>query len=85
MAKSRTPDLKSAHQSPDFRKPCGKFDDLTDRIDPHLYEVAQVLDALKGSVDSGSFRLGIDDGVSPAAYQWAAPASPYGVVARCAS
>src|SRR4051794_26367246 len=36
--------LKSAHQSPDFRKAWGKFDDLTDQIDPHLYEVAQVLD-----------------------------------------
>jgi quinol monooxygenase YgiN len=37
--------LQSAHQSPDFRKAWGKFDDLTDQIDPHLYEVAQVLDA----------------------------------------
>ena len=35
--------LQSAHQSPDFRKAWGKFDDLTDQIDPHLYEVAQVL------------------------------------------
>ena len=37
--------LQSAHQSPDFRKAWGKFDDLTDQIDPHLYEVAEVLDA----------------------------------------
>ncbi|MCP3465660.1 MULTISPECIES: antibiotic biosynthesis monooxygenase [unclassified Bradyrhizobium] len=37
--------LQSAHQSPDFRKAWGKFDDLTDEIDPHLYEVVQVLDA----------------------------------------
>src|ERR1700738_120916 len=37
--------LQSPHQSPDFRKAWGKFDDLTDQIDPHLYEVAQVLDA----------------------------------------
>ena len=37
--------LQSAHQSPDFRKAWGKFDDLTDQIDPHLYEVVQVLDA----------------------------------------
>jgi len=37
--------LQSAHQSPDFRKAWAKFDDLTDQIDPHLYEVVQVLDA----------------------------------------
>jgi len=37
--------LKSAHQSPDFRKAWGEFDDLTDQIDPHLYDVAHVLDA----------------------------------------
>jgi quinol monooxygenase YgiN len=33
--------LQQAHQSPDFRKAWGKFDDLTDQIDPHLYEVAR--------------------------------------------
>src|SRR6266571_3482121 len=37
--------LQSAHQSPDFRKEWSKFDGLTDQIDPHLYEVVQVLDA----------------------------------------
>jgi quinol monooxygenase YgiN len=36
--------LQQAHQSPDFRKAWRKFDDLTDQIDPHLYEVAEVLD-----------------------------------------
>lgn len=36
--------LQQAHQSPDFRKAWGKFDDLTDQIDPHLYEVAEVLE-----------------------------------------
>src|SRR5688572_33421542 len=36
--------LQQAHQSPDFRKAWGKFDDVTDQIDPHLYEVAEVLD-----------------------------------------
>jgi quinol monooxygenase YgiN len=36
--------LRQAHQSPDFRKAWGKFDDLTDQIDPHLYEVAEVLE-----------------------------------------
>src|SRR3982750_834248 len=37
--------LQSAHNAPDFRKAWHKFDDLTDQIDPHLYEVAEVLDA----------------------------------------
>src|SRR6201996_2895434 len=37
--------LQSAHRSPDFRKEWGKFDNLTDQIDPHLYEVVQALDA----------------------------------------
>ncbi len=37
--------LRSAHQSSDFRKVWHRFDDLTDQIDPHLYEVVQVLDA----------------------------------------
>ena len=36
--------LQSAHKSPDFRKAWRKFDDLTDQIDPNLYEVAEVLD-----------------------------------------
>jgi len=36
--------LRSAHQSPEFRKAWGKFDDLTDQIDPCLYEVVHVLD-----------------------------------------
>ena len=36
--------LQSAHKSPDFRKAWRKFDDLTDQIDPHFYEVAEVLD-----------------------------------------
>ena len=37
--------LQSAHRSPDFRKEWSKFDNLTDHIDPHLYEVVQALDA----------------------------------------
>src|SRR3977135_3494296 len=37
--------LQSAHKSPDFRKAWRKFDDLTDQIDPHLYEVTEVIDA----------------------------------------
>jgi len=36
--------LRSAHQSPEFRKEWGHFDQLTDEIDPHLYEVAHVMD-----------------------------------------
>jgi hypothetical protein len=34
--------LHSAHQAPEFRKEWTRFDQLTDGIDPHLYEVAQV-------------------------------------------
>jgi heme-degrading monooxygenase HmoA len=36
--------LRSAHKSPEFRKEWTRFDELTDEIDPHLYEVSFVLD-----------------------------------------
>src|SRR3954447_10302357 len=36
--------LRSAHQSPEFRKEWGHFDQLTDEIDPHLYEVVHAID-----------------------------------------
>jgi quinol monooxygenase YgiN len=36
--------LQSAHKSPDFRKAWRQFDDLTDQIDPNLYEVAEILE-----------------------------------------
>src|SRR5467141_2412056 len=39
--------LQAAHKSPDFRKAWRKFDDLTDQIDPHLYEVTEVIDAAR--------------------------------------
>jgi quinol monooxygenase YgiN len=39
--------LQQAHKSPDFRKDWRKFDDLADQIDPHLYEVAEVLDGAR--------------------------------------
>jgi quinol monooxygenase YgiN len=39
--------LQQAHTSPDFRKDWRKFEDLTDQIDPHLYEVAEVLDGAR--------------------------------------
>jgi heme-degrading monooxygenase HmoA len=39
--------LQSAHKSPEFRKKWSQFDQLTDEIDPHLYEVAQVIDGGK--------------------------------------
>ena len=32
------------HRSPEFRKEWGHFDRLADEIDPHLYEVAHVVD-----------------------------------------
>ncbi|WP_024508587.1 antibiotic biosynthesis monooxygenase family protein [Bradyrhizobium sp. ARR65] len=35
--------LRAAHQSPEFRKAWGEFGKLTDDIDPHLYEVAEIL------------------------------------------
>ncbi|WP_407175047.1 antibiotic biosynthesis monooxygenase family protein [Bradyrhizobium sp. STM 3562] len=35
--------LRAAHQSPEFRKVWGEFGKLTDDIDPHLYEVAEIL------------------------------------------
>src|SRR5438094_5120553 len=36
--------LRSAHQSPDFRRLWGRFEELTEEIDPHLYEVSEVMD-----------------------------------------
>jgi hypothetical protein len=36
--------LHSAHKSPEFRKEWGQFDQSADEIDPHLYEVAHVMD-----------------------------------------
>jgi quinol monooxygenase YgiN len=40
-----SPDLlRAAHQSPEFRKAWNQFGKLTDEIDPHLYEVAEILD-----------------------------------------
>jgi quinol monooxygenase YgiN len=36
--------LRAAHQSPEFRKEWGHFDQLTETIDPHLYEVSHVMD-----------------------------------------
>ena len=37
--------LHLAHQSPGFRKEWRHFDQLADEIDPHLYEVAHVMDS----------------------------------------
>ena len=34
--------LQAAHHSPEFRKEWGRFDSITEEIDPHLYEVAHV-------------------------------------------
>lgn len=36
--------LRAAHQSPEFREAWNQFGKLTDEIDPHLYEVAEILD-----------------------------------------
>src|SRR5215212_10217228 len=37
--------LRSAHQSPEFRKQWNDFDKMTDEIDTHLYEVSEIMDA----------------------------------------
>jgi heme-degrading monooxygenase HmoA len=37
--------LQSAHKSPEFRKEWDHLDQLADGIDPHLYEVAHVMDS----------------------------------------
>jgi len=34
--------LRSAHKSPEFREKWSHFDQLSDQIDPHLYEVTYV-------------------------------------------
>jgi heme-degrading monooxygenase HmoA len=36
--------LQAAHKSPEFRKEWTRFDELTDEIHPHLYEVAHVME-----------------------------------------
>jgi heme-degrading monooxygenase HmoA len=36
--------LQSAHQSPEFRRQWRRFDELAGEIDPHLYEVSEVLE-----------------------------------------
>ena len=35
--------LRAAHQSPEFRRAWSQFERLTDDIDPHLYELAEVI------------------------------------------
>ena len=39
--------LQAAHKSPEFRKAWRKFDDLTDQIDPHLYQVTEVIEGAR--------------------------------------
>ncbi len=36
--------LQSAHKAPEFRKAWGQFDNLTEEIEPQLYEVADVVE-----------------------------------------
>lgn len=45
--------LEAAHRSPEFRAAWSRFDDLTADIDPHLFEVAHVVD---GQVDGQPAR-----------------------------
>jgi heme-degrading monooxygenase HmoA len=35
--------LRAAHKSPEFRKEWNHFDRIADNIDPHLYEVVDVM------------------------------------------
>lgn len=39
--------LEAAHKSREFRKEWERFDRVTADIDPHLYEVAEVLDGVE--------------------------------------
>ena len=39
--------LIAAHHKPEFRKEWGRFDRVADEIDPHLYEVAHIVDGAK--------------------------------------
>ena len=43
--------LRSAHHSPHFRKQWGQFDELTDNIDPNLYEVVEIIDGERSAND----------------------------------
>ena len=36
--------LQPAHKSPEFHQAWGQFEQLADEIDPHLYEVTEILD-----------------------------------------
>ncbi|HEY6981541.1 antibiotic biosynthesis monooxygenase family protein [Reyranella sp.] len=36
--------LQAAHKSPQFRKEWDRFGRTTDEIDPHLYEVCEIMD-----------------------------------------
>lgn len=35
---------ENSHHSPEFRKEWSRFDNLTDHIDPHIYEVTHVIE-----------------------------------------
>lgn len=37
-------ELQAAHRSPQFRKEWERFDRMTDDIDPHLYEICEVME-----------------------------------------
>jgi heme-degrading monooxygenase HmoA len=39
--------LRAAHKSPEFRKEWQHFDEVTEDIDPHLYELAHVEDGAR--------------------------------------
>jgi hypothetical protein len=37
--------------SPEFRRQWGQFDELTDNIDPNLYEVVEIIDRERSAND----------------------------------
>ena len=45
--------LHKAHAAPEFRKEWGRFDRINDGIDPHLYEVAVVIDSESPEIKDG--------------------------------
>lgn len=46
--------LHKAHERPEFRKEWGHFDRINDGIDPHLYEVAEIIDGEAPEIKDGA-------------------------------
>ena len=46
--------LRKAHEAPEFRKEWRRFDRINDGIDPHLYEVAEIIDGPPLEIKDGA-------------------------------